>query len=229
MIEEKYRHEYKYCISQAQLAQLQQRLNVVMPLDSHVGSDGTYRIRSVYFDDLYDTCYMENISGTDPREKFRIRIYNYSADRIHLECKRKEHGKTLKTSCPLSMRDFTQIMQGQLPDNIGSCHPLLQKLALQMLQKGMHPKVIVDYQRIPYVYALGNVRITLDMNIASSVDFPDFFSPSLHTRPVLPKGQHLLEVKFDEYLPDFIHHALQMDDLQQTSFSKYALCRRYGL
>lgn len=30
------------------------------------------------------------------------------------------------------------------------------------------PKVIVEYDRVPYIYPQGNVRITLDENIRSS-------------------------------------------------------------
>lgn len=229
MSQEKYRHEFKYFISYAQLIQLQQRLKTVAYPDSHADVDGKYHIRSVYFDDLYNSCYLENIAGTDPREKFRIRIYNCSSSRITLECKRKERGKTLKTSCPLTMEEFARLMQGHPLENIESQPPVLRKLTLLMLQRGMHPATIVDYERIPYVYPLGNVRITLDTNISSSDCFSDFFSPELQVRSVLPAGQHLLEVKFDEYLPDTLYHALQMDYLQPTAFSKYAMCRRYTL
>ena len=69
-----------------------------MQLDPHVTDTGVYNISSLYFDDCYNTCYYENENGTDPREKFRIRIYNHSDERITLECKRKERGKTLKTA-----------------------------------------------------------------------------------------------------------------------------------
>ena len=53
--------------------------------------------------------------------------------------------------------------------------------------------------------------------------------PVLPERPVLPKGQHLLEVKFDEYLPDYIYHAIQMTNMRLETFSKYYLCRQYNL
>ena len=38
----------------------------------------------------------------------------------------------------------------------------------------------------------------------------------------------LMEVKFDEYLPDYIYRALNLGTLQQTAFSKYYLCRRFA-
>ena len=86
-----YRHEFKYRCTAAQLAVLKGRLDAVMVPDAHAGPEG-YTIRSLYFDDWENRCYYGNENGTDPREKFRIRIYNASEDRITLECKRKEHG-----------------------------------------------------------------------------------------------------------------------------------------
>ena len=223
----KYRHELKYEITDAQLQLLKNRILHLIPSDRHVGQRGAYTIRSLYFDDMEDRCMRENEDGTDPREKFRIRIYNASSDRITLECKRKERGKTHKTSCPLTVEQTRQLMAGiPLPD-IGSQPPLLRKLTLQMLTRRMRPVVIVEYERYPFVYKNGNVRITLDTNITSSRAVERFLDPTFPKRPVLPAGQQLLEVKYDEYLPDFIYRNLQLHSLRQTAFSKYYICRKY--
>ena len=224
---QKYRHELKYLISAAQIPVLKTRIAAVMKPDPHAGEDGSYTIRSLYFDDYCSRCYHENVNGTDPREKFRIRIYNGSSSRISLECKRKERGKTHKTSCRLSLDQAQALMLGRIPENLDS--PLLRKLMLDIRMRGMHPAVIVEYDRIPYVFRNGNVRVTFDMNISSAADCDRFFDRALPRRPVMPAGQHLLEVKFDEYLPDHIYRSLNLAQLQQTAFSKYALSRKYTL
>lgn len=225
----KYRHELKYVCTAAQLAIIQARIHHLIDLDSHVGDDGMYRIRSLYFDDYYDRCYCENENGTDPREKFRIRIYNGSAERISLELKKKERGKTLKLSCPLTEEQCRTLMRGEpLPDS--KDYPaVLQKLLLLMKTTMMKPKIIVEYDRVPYVYQLGNVRITLDKNISSSNRLETFLDKEIYKRPIMPAGQHVLEVKFDEYLPDYIYRTLQLDSLRQTAFSKFYLCRKFAL
>ena len=223
----KFRHELKYQITDAQVAMLQNRIRHLIPMDSHVGQAGTYRIRSLYFDDYEDRCLRENEDGTDPREKFRIRIYNASSRRITLECKRKERGKTHKSACPLTVEQTKLLMAGKILPDIGSQPPVLRKLTLQMMTRRMRPVVIVEYDRIPYVYKNGNVRITLDTNITSSSAVERFLEPDILPRPVLPAGQQLLEVKYDEYLPDFIYRSLQLHSLRQTAFSKYAICRKY--
>lgn len=223
----KYRHEFKYEITGAQVQMLRSRIGGLIPRDAHAGPDGVYSIRSLYFDDMEDRCLKENEDGTDPREKFRIRIYNASTDRISLECKRKERGKTHKESCRLTIQQTKALMAGQVLRDIGDQPPLLQKLTAQMLTRRLRPVVIVEYDRIPFVYSSGNVRITLDTNISSSSAIDLFLEPRLPLRPVLPLGRQLLEVKYDELLPDFIYRSLQLHSLRQTAFSKYYICRKY--
>ena len=223
----KYRHELKYQVTDAQIRMLENRIRHLLPLDSHVARKGSYVIRSLYFDDYDDRCLKENENGTDPREKFRIRIYNGSTEKISLECKRKERGKTYKTSCPLTLEQTRRLIAGNALPDLARQQPLLRKLTLQMMTRRLRPVVIVEYERIPYVYKHGNVRITLDTNIASSSAVERFLDPKVPGRPVLPAGQQLLEVKYDEYLPDFIYRSLMLPNLRQTAFSKYYICRKY--
>ena len=149
------------------------------------------------------------------------------AERISLECKRKERGMTHKTSCPLTREQTELLMAGKIVPNVADRPPLLQKLTAQMMTRRLHPVVIVEYERIPFVYKNGNVRITLDTNLVSSSDVSQFLRERIPHRPVMPLGQQLLEVKYDAYLPDFLYQSLQLSDLRQTAYSKYALCRRY--
>lgn len=229
LMENRYRHEFKYLCTYGQLRALQVRLGGLVPLDPHVGAEGIYNIRSLYFDDYYDRYMKENEAGTDPREKFRIRIYNHSSDRISLELKKKVRGKTQKLSCPLTEEQCRTLMAGEIP-TIGKDAPaVLQKLCLLMQTSLLRPKVIVEYDRIPYIYPQGNVRITLDENICSSDRVDLFLEDQIPLRPILAAGQHVLEVKYDEYLPDFIYRTVQIGNLRPTAFSKYYLCRKYSL
>ncbi|MDO4407385.1 MAG: polyphosphate polymerase domain-containing protein [Eubacteriales bacterium] len=227
--EPKFRHELKYLCSMAELKMLETRLQDVMRPDPHAGKDGCYLIRSVYFDDLYDRCLNENESGVSPREKWRVRIYNCSDKRISLECKRKEYGMIQKKSCRLTREQTERMMDLDFIPVTGQNPPLLNKMLYLQQTRLMQPKVIVQYLRKPFVCDEGNVRVTFDMNISSSPAFDRFFMEDIPERPVLPKGQHLLEVKFDEYLPDYIYHAIQMTNMRLETFSKYYLCRQYNL
>lgn len=224
----KYRHEFKYKIDTFQLETLRERLPTIMNKDPHTDSSGMYEVRSLYFDDLYDTCFLENENGTDPREKFRIRIYNGSMERISLELKCKESGMTLKRASPISYEQVLRLISGKRLEYQEEMNPLLKKLYILQETKNMRPKVIVEYDRIPFICKDGNVRATLDMNIRSSTAIEKFFDPSTMARPIMPIGYNLLEVKFDNFLPDYIKRTVQMNGLRQTTFSKYYLCRRFG-
>ena len=225
----KYRHELKYLISSAMLELLKKRTEGIMRLDPHVSESGKYTIRSLYFDDYNNRCFYENENGVDPREKYRIRIYNHSADRISLELKRKERTKTHKESAVIDINTANRLIKGQYLPVFSAGPPLLRRLCADMAQNLMRPVVIVEYERIPFVYKYGNVRVTFDTNLSSCGNTALFFEESIPKRPVLPEGLELLEVKFDEYLPDVICNALQIDNLQQTAFSKYYLCRKYTI
>lgn len=225
----KYRHEFKYPVSANELEIIKNRIRPLMEPDAHVDLGGQYNISSLYFDDLFDTCYYEKEDGFDPREKFRIRIYNHDSSRISLECKRKERGKILKTSCLLSLVQAEKLCRGEYLRDVGNQPPLLRKFTERMMSRRLRPVIIVEYDRTPFVYKFGNVRVTFDMGLTSSTEVTNFLTGQITKRPVLETGLHLLEVKYDEYIPDVIYNALQIDNLNQMAFSKYSLCRRYTI
>jgi len=225
----KYRHEFKYLCTDAQLSMLEVRLKGILQKDPHTDDSGRYLIRSLYFDDADDSCLAENEDGTGPREKYRIRIYNYDQSRISLECKRKKNDKINKQSCLLTKEQYDRLVRNRTPLSPEPLPPLAGKLMALKLCRHMEPKVIVSYERTPYVCPYGNVRVTFDRNIASSSRIGDFFRKDSGQRLILPSGMQLLEVKYDEYLPDHIYHALSLSNLERTAFSKYYLCRKYHL
>ena len=59
---ERFRHELKYLISYAQKADLNVRMAPLLGLDKHA-SNGGYMIRSLYFDDYWNTAYREKVDG----------------------------------------------------------------------------------------------------------------------------------------------------------------------
>ncbi len=118
-------------------------------------------------------------------------------------------------------------LQGRKPEG-GNVPLLLQKFMVQCQERGLAAKVIVEYDRKPYVFGPGNVRVTLDQGIRSSRQTRRFLEQDFVRRPVQAMGEHVLEVKYDDFLPDAVAQALRLETLRRTSFSKYYLCRRYG-
>ena len=219
-----YRNEWKYQVSGAQLAVLAARLSPILRPDGH-HRPGGYAIRSLYFDDFSNSCLWENEAGVDDRRKYRLRIYNGDASLIKLEIKEKKSGFTKKTSCSLGLEELSRIQEGDYPQ-FDSDRPTLNQLLLQMKCSGMAPKAIISYERTAFVHPTGNVRITFDRNISASACCGAFLEDTItDSVPVLPAGMQILEVKYDELLPDMIHRQLDLGKLRQTAFSKYYLGR----
>ena len=200
------------------------RLKSVMSRDIHQEGD-CYEIRSLYFDDAWDRCMDENEAGVDQREKYRIRIYDPKSDVIHLEIKEKKSGLTKKRACDLSREECLAIIDDRLPLKLDGRAPL-NSLQMQMRCAKMEPKVIIAYERTAFVHPSGNVRITFDRNIMASRCCCEFLEDrGSGMTPVLPSGMHVLEVKYDEFLPDVIAQQLEIGKLRKTAFSKYYLGR----
>lgn len=222
-----YRNELKHVITPGDRAALCARLRTVAKLDPHAAEKGYYHIRSLYFDNVYDSALREKLDGISEREKFRIRMYDLNDSLIHLEKKVKRGGMGYKVSAEITREETERLLAGDLSWMPGSGRGLVTELYSKMKSQGLRPKTVVDYERIPFVYAPGNVRVTVDYNIRTALHMTDFLNPHCLT---LPAGNApiLLEVKWDEFLPDPIRRAIQLGDRKSTAFSKYGQCRIYG-
>ena len=220
-----YRHEWKHEISYADMLAIRQRLRAVAQSDPHA-VNGSYKIRSLYFDNLSDKALREKIDGVNQREKFRIRYYNGDSSVLRLEKKSKRGGLGTKLSAPLSREEAQMLVDGKLDWMMDSGRPLVQELYCKMRSQGLRAKTIVDYTREPFIYRPGNVRVTLDYDIRTGLRCTDFLDPDCVTVPA-GDAPILLEVKWDAYLPAIIRDAVQTPGRRAEAFSKYAQCRIY--
>lgn len=254
-----YRNEIKHLITPGDRAAICASLRAVAQLDPHAREKGYYTIRSLYFDNLADKALREKIDGVNEREKFRIRYYDGDTSVIHLEKKVKRNGVGYKVTCNLTADEVQRIIDGDTLWMAGADRALVVELYAKMKSQGLRPKTIVDYERIPFVYGAGNVRVTVDYNIRFAPVYPqlrpnastdhstqaltglgqsqgddlkglrctDFLDPGCVT---IPAGGNdiILEVKWDDYLPTIIRHAVQLKGRRETAFSKYSQCRIYG-
>jgi len=222
----KYRHEWKIQLNYADYLTIRQRLRAVAAPDPHA-INGTYLIRSLYFDTPTDTALWEKLDGVNRREKFRIRYYNGIPNPIHLEKKSKINGLCSKQSADLTPEQAQALAERHIDWMPAAKDSLIQELYVKMKTGFLQPKTIVDYRRDAFVYAPGNVRATLDYDLHTGIHCTDFLNPACPTVGV-PDAPILLEVKWDEFLPDPIRSAVQLTGRRAAPFSKYAACRVYG-
>lgn len=227
----RYRFELKFLCTQIQLKLLESQIGYLMEKDRHSGEKGFYTVRSLYFDDYMNSAVKQKEDGIDYRKKYRIRSYHEGADeQFSLEIKYRVKDKIRKETCMLTREETSAILEGKPLDDAYADQErkVLHQFEATRDSFCLQPAVIVEYDRIPYVYPEGNVRITLDKNICASTENKKFMERDLPAIPILETGYHLLEIKYDEYLPDVIRQAVQIISLQKVSFSKYYLCRLAG-
>ena len=217
------RHEVKYFVSISDCALLRTRLKAVAKPDTYAVADGTYAVRSLYFDNYMDKAVTEKLSGQSRREKFRLRVYNKDSSFIRLEKKSKANQLTYKESVTITPIQCMSLLSGDYDwlrtAEVAILNELYSKVRYQILR----PKNIVDYTREAYIFPAGNVRVTFDSNIRTSNNISGFLNPNLTTIP--SAGAMVMEVKFDNFLPDIIRDILQIGWHAQTEFSKYVSAR----
>ncbi len=222
-----FRHEWKHEINTADLISIRQRMRAIAKPDPHA-INGRYLIRSLYFDNASDKALREKLDGVSRREKFRIRYYNGDPTIIHLEKKSKLGGLGNKQMAMLTSVEAQAIVDGRTDGwMLDSGRPLVQELYSKMRVQGLRPKTIVDYTREPFIYPAGNVRVTFDYDIRTGLSCTDFLNPDCITVPA-GDAPIILEVKWDDFLPDIVRDAVQLTGRRTAAFSKYAQCRIYG-
>ena len=124
---------------------------------------------------------------------------------------------------------YADILDGNL--DWMKTHPqeLVRELYAKMRYQRLRPRVLVSYVREPYIYKAGNVRVTFDSAIRTSLYHQDFLTKTVSDISATDAPQDMiLEVKYDAFLPEIIQDLVQVPGIRQQAFSKYGACRRFG-
>jgi hypothetical protein len=220
------RHEFKYFITEEAYHTLRQRLKSVTIPDENARSEEGYLISTLYFDDYRHSALNEKIDGDRFRTKYRIRVYEHESDVIKLESKAKLDSWTAKSSTRLTLQEYRQILQEDYEFLIHKPDPLCQELYTKIRTKLIKPTVIVEYEREAYVVPEGNVRLTFDKGLRSSINGLDLFDPSVIYSVALPEGLLVFEVKYDDFIPKHIRSLINGIPMQRYAVSKYVICKK---
>ena len=143
---------------------------------------------------------------------------------MKLECKEKHGSLTRKRAKTVSAEQVAALRENT---PIEGAEGLVLELQQKLRWEGLRPKVLVDYDRTPFVCADGNTRITLDENLRTRPFCTDLEAPGGAMIPVLEPDQVILEVKFDDFLPGCLADALKDIPKAPMAISKFALCMQY--
>ena len=219
-----YRVENKFSCEEDKMYCLQKRLECVLKPDFNEGGPEGYSVSSLYFDDLRESGYFDTLQGNRIRRKYRIRIYNHSFDTIKLEVKEQLDDKVRQKSKSLTEEEMRKLMRGDCIESLPTMEDPAALFNLAIRTEALRPRLVVTYERKAYVYEPGNVRITLDRNIRSCNLVECFGKPDT-PYDFLQEQDKIVEMKYDELIPGFILQLLELGNMQQTSYSKYQLCK----
>lgn len=220
-----YREEKKFLINIEDFRRHSHHLEQFLTEDEHNGPLG-YRVRSLYFDTIYDNDYFEKLDGVELRRKIRLRIYDPANQFALLEMKQKQGQYQLKRSLRVTRSDAEELIMGNYTpllkyreDFAAECYALMQ---MQLYK----PKTVVEYNRKAFIAKENKIRITFDSQIVSTESDWNIFARDLNMNPVLDPFRVVLEVKFNGFLLDYIKDLLSSAQKSELSVSKYMLARQ---
>ena len=216
----RYRHEIKYLINIEQKIIIENKIKGILNIDRNA-KEGKYFVRSIYFDNYNYECLNKVIDGISYRKKYRIRTYNLSKEYICLEKKEKRNNVSIKKQQLIEEKQLNNLLINN--NEILSRQQLLDEYIININNFGYKPVCTIDYDRIPYTYETSDIRITFDNNITVSKKTNNMFDEDIEKIPVLNSNVYIMEIKYNEFIPDYIKMILKLENLQPTKFSKYAM------
>ena len=219
------RKELKYLVSLQEVYHLKEKLGAVMQVDSHGDREG-YRVRSLYFDSLFDSDFEDKVAGYDNRQKIRLRVYNPSDQWAKLELKEKTGSAQRKRSLTIHREEAERMIKGDYTFLMERPEAMAHQLYTYMLTKCYRPKCVVEYDRLAYFREENDVRVTFDSNLrATEADF-NIWNEQLLLYPVTPPGEVTMEVKYNGFLYSYIKNIINQANRMQISNSKYCRARQ---
>ena len=121
------RYEFKYFLKKNIADEIKSHVSKFMNLDkfANLGAEKTYFVRSIYFEDSFNSNFEEKINGYRIRKKFRLRYYKKGLDKgpIFLETKGRNLERTYKIRAKLNLNDLEIINQKKSVYDLAKKYP----------------------------------------------------------------------------------------------------------
>jgi len=226
------RFEMKYIIRKSISESIQKEIRNFMIYDGYANKElkKNYFVRSLYFENNNYSNFNEKVDGVKLRHKYRIRTYSNKLDKntpIFLELKGRENERTYKIRFFIEQNDLNLFFDKKNYFKLKKTYLdnyLIERFIFDCYRKNLSPKILVDYNRTPYINKSGlYFRLTFDNNIFS-LSNSSLYSTSLNSgcRECLA-GFTILEVKFESSIPAWFQRIVQNYQLQIRSISKFVI------
>lgn len=221
------RREEKYLVSESEALMLSNRFGSIMSRDSN-SQEGSYNIRSLYFDTLEDKDFFDKVGEQYLRHKVRLRIYSPNDSMAKIELKQKQGVFQKKRTFRISRIDAEQLISGNKSVLLKYKNSFTDEIYSIMCMGCYMPKTIVEYKREAFVAKENDIRITFDRGIRATESGFNFFDENLLLYPVFDQEQVVIEVKYNRFMLSYISEIISSLDRRMVSSSKYCLGRSIG-
>ena len=231
------RFEFKHLVDSQHALAIRDFIRSHLVLDPHMSREQMegYPVKSVYLDSSNFALCHATMDGIKNRFKLRLRYYDYHPDRpVFFEVKRRVDQTILKSRAAVKREHINDIFLGRgfdrqmlyYPDRIADLAAIQSFLILRD-KMAARPNVMNKYDREAYVSECDNsVRVTFDRHLQGGNWNGDLEHPQ-GERWLSPKiGGVILELKFTQRFPTWMHELSRRFQLQKTSVPKYVECAK---
>lgn len=218
------RREEKYQLSLLEALQCAARFEKILETDEF-SKNGSYQIRSLYFDTVDDRDFHAKLTEQNCRQKVRLRIYTPNDRHVKLELKQKENIYQKKQSLLITREDALALIDCRYSVLLNYDSPFAAQMFALMAEACYRPRVIIEYGRRAFMAKENNIRLTFDSDIRALEGDYGLFSMALPLYPVLPPDQVIFEVKYNRFLLGYIMDELRCVNRRSVTSSKYCLGR----
>ncbi|MFX1371977.1 MAG: VTC domain-containing protein [Promethearchaeota archaeon] len=223
----------KYQISLKERDNLLRYIQPFIRLDPYVQNSYDYEVRSLYFDSNFQHSFLEKENGIGIRKKLRIRFYpNFTRDHqdfAFIEIKKKFNENVAKRRIYVPLENALNILNSNhkvaksFYENASTQDKgTLKEIWFLYKKYNLKPVCIVSYKRQAYQSRFEKTfRITLDTNVKVR-------NHNLNlkigggSKFIVPQRICIMEVKFNNFIPNWAIKIIQKNDCIQYKISKFA-------
>jgi len=180
-------------------------------------NDGTYKVNSIYFDDLNFSDYFDKLNGIYKRKKIRFRFYGYNFSTLNLEVKHKLgifSWKKIKVFTSDDYEDYIKNRSGKINDYFAS-----------HFNEYLEPKIFISYNRYALANNFLNQRVTFDADLSwhANLKCADLNKIIKYPFSYNYPQMNILELKLNNLYSDSLSSLIKKYNLKWIENSKYEI------
>lgn len=231
------RLEFKYLVDRTTRTALTRDLLAIMQPDSYSETDGTYLVRSLYFDTPNFQAFQDKSAGLSTRHKLRVRAYGADPSQtplVRLEVKSRHLSLIHKTVIDVPRERYSEVQECfdrriLPPEWLMNAPGVSREFFRIQRQFGQEPKVLLQYRREAFERKeLGRIRVNFDDELVATRNL-QLLAPLTGARRLMRYGHAVFEIKVDGVMPGWLHMLIAKYNLQNQAFSKYCHAVRSAL